>query len=397
MQKISTDELLGQLDALHTEVSQVAAEMSGLHATKKSIDKKASVIGRALVEQKQTTEQVLQNQSELDTVLGKQMEDNKTEQEKIQNMIQTVIRDVRRFRNTEEREDTILKALNRLSLEQARYMTENQSLHKKASSDLSTVYDILDRLKQTLNQMDLGNQVEFMSISMERIQELLQQYADARIQLETNLSERMDKTEKQVRMLTEKLEEQSKKITAVVQIATTYEEKTTKMCEKFDDFLSNLPTETTNEQTSLEDLFADRTTEVSTEEPIAEDVSTEDVSTEEVSTEEMSTEEMSTEEMSTEEMSTEEMSTEEVSTEDVSTEEVSTEEVPETSSNDDTSDFYDDEDVYDDEDQFDSVAIEDDPDIQVIGLHKTEDEREQEERKESQKKKKGFFARMFGR
>ena len=117
-------------------------------ATKKGIDKKASVIGRALVEQKQTTEQVLQNQSNLNEVLEQQMSDSKEDQKRLQNMIQTLIRDVNRFRNTEEREDTILKSLNRLSVEQARYMTENQSLHKNPNTDFYPVFEYMQQTDQ---------------------------------------------------------------------------------------------------------------------------------------------------------------------------------------------------------------------------------------------------------
>ena len=412
MQNVNTNELLEQLNVLHTNVAQIAEQMSGLHATKKGIDKKASVIGRALVEQKQTTEQVLQNQSNLNEVLEQQMSDSKEDQKRLQNMIQTLIRDVNRFRNTEEREDTILKSLNRLSVEQARYMTENQSLHKKASSDLATVYDILDKLKQTLNQMDIGDQVEFMSQSMERLQELLQQYAETRIQLETKLLDRMDQTEKQVRLLTEKLSEQSKKIEAVVHIAAAYEEKTTKMCETFDEFLSNRPTEMSIEQTSLEELFAEKSEE---EAPSDDDVPCEDNTSnrdEEPRMEEVP-ETRPTEEEASYFYDEDDPDDENAYDEDDPDDENDYDE----DDSDDANDYDEDEidDAYEDEapvqpvttgkvrshksktKNFESVAIEDDPDIQVIGLNETDEEPESEERNGSRKKKKGFFARMFGR
>ena len=412
MQNVNTNELLEQLNVLHTNVAQIAEQMSGLHATKKGIDKKASVIGRALVEQKQTTEQVLQNQSNLNEVLEQQMSDSKEDQKRLQNMIQTLIRDVNRFRNTEEREDTILKSLNRLSVEQARYMTENQSLHKKASSDLATVYDILDKLKQTLNQMDIGDQVEFMSQSMERLQELLQQYAETRIQLETKLLDRMDQTEKQVRLLTEKLSEQSKKIEAVVHIAAAYEEKTTKMCETFDEFLSNRPTEMSIEQTSLEELFAEKSEE---EAPSDDDVPCEDNTSnrdEEPRMEEVP-ETRPTEEEASYFYDEDDPDDENAYDEDDPDDENDYDE----DDSDDANDYDEDEidDAYEDEapvqpvttgkvrshkanaKNFESVAIEDDPDIQVIGLNETDEEPESEEQNGSRKKKKGFFARMFGR
>ena len=412
MQNVNTNELLEQLNVLHTNVAQIAEQMSGLHATKKGIDKKASVIGRALVEQKQTTEQVLQNQSNLNEVLEQQMSDSKEDQKRLQNMIQTLIRDVNRFRNTEEREDTILKSLNRLSVEQARYMTENQSLHKKASSDLATVYDILDKLKQTLNQMDIGDQVEFMSQSMERLQELLQQYAETRIQLETKLLDRMDQTEKQVRLLTEKLSEQSKKIEAVVHIAAAYEEKTTKMCETFDEFLSNRPTEMSIEQTSLEELFAEKSEE---EAPSDDDVPCEDNTSNR------------DEEPRMEEVPETRPTEEEASyfyDEDDPDDANAYDEDDSDDANDYDEDDSDDANAYDEDESddayedeasvqpvttgktrshksktknFESVAIEDDPDIQVIGLNETDEEPESEEQNGSRKKKKGFFARMFGR
>lgn len=257
MENVRENELLKQLDVLHQEVKSIASQISGLHAVKKGIDKKATVIGRALIEQKKTTEQVMEHQNALVVQMGTQMSETTSGQKHIQALIQDVNRDVRRFRNVEEREDAILKALNRLSTEQTQYMTETQSLCKTAHTDLSTVYEILDQLKQTIAQMDLQNQVEFMSHAMTQIQEHLEQYAEARLKIETAVADRMADTEKQLQGMENQMTEQARKINMIAQIASSYEKKTTEMCEKFDAFLSEMQPETELEDTSLEAMFAE--------------------------------------------------------------------------------------------------------------------------------------------
>lgn len=257
MENVRENELLTQLDALHQEVTSIASQISGLHATKKGIDKKATVIGRALIEQKKTTEQVMGHQNALVAQMETQMSETTSGQKHIQALIQDVNRDVRRFRNVEEREDVILKALNRLSTEQTQYLTETQSLYKTAHTDLSTVYEILDQLKQTITQMDLQNQVEFMSHAMTQIQEHLGQYTDARLKIEETIAVRMADMEKQIQSIENQMTEQARKIAMVAQIAASYEKKTTEMCEKFDAFLNEMQPETELEDTSLEAMFAE--------------------------------------------------------------------------------------------------------------------------------------------
>lgn len=257
MENVRENELLTQLDALHQEVTSIASQISGLHATKKGIDKKATVIGRALIEQKKTTEQVMGHQNALVAQMETQMSEMTSGQKHIQALIQDVNRDVRRFRNVEEREDTLLKALNRLSTEQTQYMTETQSLYKTARTDLSTVYEILDQLKQTITQMDLQNQVEFMSQAMTQIQGHLGQYTDARLKIEGTIAVRMADMEKQIQSIEDQMTEQARKIAMVAQIAASYEKKTTEMVEKFDAFLNEMQPETELEDTSLEAMFAE--------------------------------------------------------------------------------------------------------------------------------------------
>lgn len=257
MENVRENELLKQLDVLHQEVKSIASQISALHAVKKGIDKKATVIGRALIEQKKTTERVMEHQNTLVVQMGTQMSETTSEQKHIQALIQDVNRDVRRFRNIEEREDVLLKALNRLSAEQTQYMTETQSLYKTAHTDLSTVYEILDQLKQTIAQMDLQNQVEFMSHAMTQIQEHLEQYAETRLKIETAVADRMADTEKQLQGMENQMTEQARKINMIAQIASSYEKKTTEMCEKFDAFLSEMQPETELEDTSLEAMFAE--------------------------------------------------------------------------------------------------------------------------------------------
>lgn len=254
-QTLENGSLLEQVERLHKDVRKSAENMAILYNIEKNIDQKTTVIGRALVNQKQIAERVEKNQSAIEQQIADCASYAGQRQQVLQTSVEDLLNTMQGFKDLESREDTLLNSLNRLSKNQASFMKANLSMAKTAQDDLQEVKNTVKELQSILSTMDINDQNAFMEKKVQEIQTALNNYVDLRNKVALMMEQQVTKTKEQVTAIREKMEEQKVAIMDVAAICKSCEEKTNSMCARLEQLLAEKKTKV-EEGVSLEDMFA---------------------------------------------------------------------------------------------------------------------------------------------
>lgn len=261
-QKTENGALLEQMENLHKEVRQIAQNMAILHSTEKTIDQKTMVIGQALIKQKKTTEAVIAHQEAMETKAEECQKYVKERNAKLAESVASVEEAVHGLRSLEQREDTLLGSLEKLSKNQTAFMKSNLVFAKTAETDLDQIKDSVKEIKKTITGMDSTNQVAFMTKKTGEIQAALTSYVRNRTKLIQAMDEQTKCTEARIQSIEKNMEKQWQAVSEVIKISGTCEEKTVQMCERLEKLLSQKKLASDIVSMSLEDMFGEKTESV---------------------------------------------------------------------------------------------------------------------------------------
>lgn len=250
-----TGALLSQLERLHTEVYQIAKDMAILYNTEKSIDQKATVIGRAMVKQKEKTETIHTQQKEMEERMTGYQEYTNQKQDVIKQSVEDVMIAVSQMKNVEEREDVLLKSLGRLNKNQSAFMKANAAFTKAAEEDLNTVKVAINEIKRMLSSMNVVEQTTLMAKKADEIQTSLDSYVSARMKIAALMSDKTEETQAKVLEMQKQMEEQKASVEEIMKVSKSCEEKTIAMCEKLEKLVGDEKPEENEVDVSLEDMF----------------------------------------------------------------------------------------------------------------------------------------------
>lgn len=250
-----TGALLSQLERLHTEVYQIAKDMAILYNTEKSIDQKATVIGRAMVKQKETTEVIQTQQQKMEEHMTGYQEYTNQKQDVIKQFVEDVMVAVSQMRNVEEREDILLKSLNRLNKNQTAFMKANAAFTKAAEDDLDTVKVAINEIKRTLSGMNVVEQTALMAKKADEIQTSLDSYVATRMKIAALMQDKTEETQGKILEMQKQMEIQKTSVEEIMRVSKSCEEKTVAMCEKLEKLIGDEKPEENEVDVSLEDMF----------------------------------------------------------------------------------------------------------------------------------------------
>ena len=258
-----TGALLGQLERLHREVRTIAEDMALIHNLEKTLGQKTNVIGRAMLEQKQATKTVTEQQKAVAEQITDCHNHADAQRQVLMQAVDDVVASIQQLRNLEDREDVLLKSLARLSKSQNTFMAANQSFAKTAEADLETVKTTVGEIKQKLSAMDVADQVSFMNQKAEDIQTAINSYISLRVKFTAKMDQQLQTAETKLHGMQCDMEKQQQAITKVAEISANCEQKTIEMCKKLEALLAEQKTPDETAELSLEDMF----------EPVSEPVS----------------------------------------------------------------------------------------------------------------------------
>ena len=354
-----------QMELLHREVTEIASIMANTYATEKAIDQKATVIGRALVAQKETVRTIQDNQSEQTDLMVECDNRQKDRQREVLMTIADVAQSLANLEDTEVKKDLLVNSLERLSEEQSAFMEENRKFSKKALEDVAEIRTALLDMKQVTENMDIPDQVRFINAKVEEMKKALAAYTEKRSKITAAMAQQTQETASQIEKIASLMETQRTEVSRIAAISEEYGNKTVEMCQLLSQILDEVRSirDQEEEAPSLEDLFGEQPKE---EEVLREDAF-DDASEEELEAE---------------------------ATEEDDAAEPSDEEEPEGGYLDDEDDEdLDDEDLddedLDDLDEDDRKPFVSEPDDGLTFV-------DQDGGKSVQRRKKGFFARLFG-
>ena len=251
--------LLGQVDRLHTEVRKVAEAMAVLHNTKKVIDQKTTVIGKALINQKDgiqsVSEQIDNMRHHVDECCGYAEE----RREALRASVTDVTTSIQGLRNLEGREDTLLKSLERLGKNQSIFMKSSLAMAKKADMDLTAIKKIVEEIKKLSMDLQAKDPKAFMEGKVLELETALYAYVDLRTKITTQMAEQVVETENRILAIQEVMESQKEQVAAIAQISKRCEEQTVQMCQKLEQLLTLKGTDRNMSEMSLEDMFTEET------------------------------------------------------------------------------------------------------------------------------------------
>ena len=248
-----------QMEALHTEVAKIAKIMANIHTTEKAIDQKATVIGRALVSQKELSKQIQENQSEQGRLLQDYNGIEKDRQKEVLEAIAEVAQSLADLADTETKKQILTDSLERLSEEQQSFMEENREFSKRASEELEEVKRLLKSMKETGEKMELADQVRFINGKTEEMKKILTAYVEKRTRITAAMARQTQETKSQIADIAQLMETQREKVEKIVAISNSYEAKTTQLCEILEELLDEVRMVKEEEESpSLEDLFGEQ-------------------------------------------------------------------------------------------------------------------------------------------
>lgn len=246
-----------QIGQLHSEVHKVAETIVTLYNMQRTIDQKANVIGKAMIEQKAKTDVVTKNQAAMEEKVAECRSYADQRRQMINASIEDVVGSIQQMRSLEDREDTLLKSMEKLSKNQTNFMNYNVSFSKKAEQDLTKVKSAVDDIRSTLNHMNISDQVTFMNAKAVEIQKGLASYVSTRIKSASVMEQRTKRMEEQIMEMQGAITEQKKAVDSIVAISKACEEKTVNMCDKLEKLLSySSKTMAVKPELSLEDMFS---------------------------------------------------------------------------------------------------------------------------------------------
>lgn len=250
--------LTEQLDQLHGEVHKIAETIVILYNMQRTIDQKASVIGGAMIEQKKKTEIVAGNQDAMEDKIKECHRHADERREQINASIGDVIVAIQNLKTMEERENTLLKSLEKLSKNQTNFMNFNAAFSQTAERDLNTVKTNVENIRSTLSHMNITDQVKFMNGKAVEIQKSLASYVSARVKTAAAVEQRTKRMEERILEMQGAITEQRKAVDKVLEVSACCEEKTIEMCDKLEKILATTENigPAVKTELSLEDMFA---------------------------------------------------------------------------------------------------------------------------------------------
>ena len=260
MNMIENSALTGQVEQLHSEVHKIAETIVVLYNMQKTIDQKASIIGKALIDQKNKSERVETNQKGIEDRIQDSKQYAYEKHQKTMASISDVNAAIGQLRSLEERENTLLASMEKLSKKQTQFITFNVAATKTAEQDLNTVKTTVDDIRSALTHMNITDQVTFMNGKAVDIQKALASYVSARIKTASVVEQRTKKMEERILEMQGAIIEQKKAVDNIVEICKACEEKTVMMCDKLETLLAQSSKTIANKANmSLEDMFGNAT------------------------------------------------------------------------------------------------------------------------------------------
>lgn len=256
MNMTETNALTGQVGKLHSEIHKIAETIVVLYNMQKAIDQKASVIGKALIAQKAKTEQVTDNQKEIEGYIQANKQYSYEKYQKTAATVSDVNAAIGQLRSLEERENTLLASMEKLSKKQTQFISFNVAATKTAERELDTVKTTVEDIRSALTHMNITDQVAFMNSKAVDIQKALASYVSARIKTASVVEQRTKKMEERILEMQGAITEQKKSVDSIVEICKACEEKTVMMCDKLETLLAQSSKIIADKgDMSLEDMF----------------------------------------------------------------------------------------------------------------------------------------------
>lgn len=249
--------LQAQMESLHEEIHRIAETMITTYNTGKLIDQKTGVIGKALIQQKVTAEKLFANQAAIEKYVTECKDYGDTRRNELNEAILDVMNCIQQLKSLENREDTLLSSLGKLSANQAGFMKSNMAFTKTAEDDLNTIKNAVNDIKKATMNMNVIDQVTFMNTKTEQIQKALESYINTRTRAAAAMESHTKKTEERIEEMRQAMEKQWEAVNSVVKTSASCEEKTMAMCEKLETLLAQKATNVpAMDSLSLEEMFA---------------------------------------------------------------------------------------------------------------------------------------------
>ena len=245
-----------ELGRLRDEIRTLAADVSTLHQTERTVDKKVFVIGRALLDQKQVLDTVTAKQdawqAERRSFLAKANE----KQAKLEASADTILTKTDALLKTKEREVALLTSLETLSEEQAEFAKRVDAFQTVLRTELNSVKDTVTSIVEHIGSMDIADQTAMLQTGLTEIKQRLQAYELRRKQVTEAMAREQAEAENRIESIQADMEKQRMAIAVILKISATCEEKVSALCDRLEELLRTGDAKTEPVTLSLEDLFA---------------------------------------------------------------------------------------------------------------------------------------------
>ncbi len=249
------EEQAQMLEQLQTDVRSLAEDAARIHKAGKTLDQKATVIGRALLEQKEQIgivgalhKQFLTGWKESEEILQERQRNVNAELETLAN----------RLRDTSVWNEELKELSGRileLVVHQKAFAAQVNDRYEKQTDSQKQIKGAITALTDTVIGLQVPERLAQIKGQLNSIEESITAYEAHRKTVSEAMQGGQERAEEQIRLMQDDMEKQRMAVAAVVKIGAACEEKTTALCETLERLFlakTELP-ETAS--ISLEDLF----------------------------------------------------------------------------------------------------------------------------------------------
>lgn len=267
--------LAGQMESLLADVRALAENTALLHGTGKTLDRKAMVIGQALVAQKETLARIAERQERTEKEEQRIKDGAKKKVELIEGQLRGLIAKTDGADSLKERENALLSSLADLSEDQKAFLSGTETFAKQMGESLQEINGILRGIGQAVESIRITEQMDAVRGRIGELETKLDTYLEHRRTVGDAICKGQERAEARIRAMQDDMEKQRMAVEVILRVASACEEKTAALCGTLETMIEERQEPTEEITLSLEDVFLPTVVEQekSAEDPVKEPVS----------------------------------------------------------------------------------------------------------------------------